>query len=275
MHARDLVELAALLTTQGPALVARGMCIPAGALQQYWAASRARLDHWSKRLKVLGRSKPAGEKVKFPHVRAVIEEILLSEVLARVWTAVLHAYDDARQVREAEPIARAALLGHLDIRNRALAMLVASTVVTAEDAAALNRLRRRVERWTDCLLGFLMLHADVVHLAVDAERVRDFADDMRHQMQQKGADQVMPLTLAALKNAFQVGVHERPISAEYNQRLASMILACLPPDAFEATDVFPSLWVVRLMNITNEAQGMIEELLAEGSSSATKCLPRR
>ena len=78
-------------------------------------------------------------------VRPVLEEILVSEVALRVWTAVLYAYDRRRQTHDAEPIARSVLLGHLEVRARALALLIHSPCLPAEDAVRLNRLRRRAE----------------------------------------------------------------------------------------------------------------------------------
>lgn len=263
MHARDLVELAALVTSQGPRLVSSGAIIPDGLIQRYWAASRTRLDYWGKRLKTLTRSSSSGDKLNLLSAGATIEEIVLSEALARTWTAVLHLYDDALGVRDAEPIARAALLGHLDIRNRALAMLVDNAAVNTETAVALNRLRRRVERWIDCLLGFLMQHGDVTHLAIEADRARDFAEDLQHQLARPGGSQVWPLTVAALRNAFQVGVHGNAVSPEHNQRLAETVISCLPADAFDVMDGYRSLWLVRLMNTANSAHGMVQSLLAE------------
>ena len=51
MHARELVELAALVSTHGPALVNSQQPIPAGSIEQYWTASKIRLDSWAWSLK--------------------------------------------------------------------------------------------------------------------------------------------------------------------------------------------------------------------------------
>ena len=52
-------------------------------------------------------------------LRGVLEEILVSEVLTRVWTAVLCAHDACRGAEEAGPAARSVLLGHIEARHRA------------------------------------------------------------------------------------------------------------------------------------------------------------
>ena len=114
-------------------------------------------------------------------IRQLLEEILLAELALRTWTAVLYAYDRRRNSDEAEPIARSILLGHLDVRQRALALLIHCPLIAASEAVELNRLRRRAERWTDLLLGYLGQHYPVRELAFDADRCSEFAADLRQQ----------------------------------------------------------------------------------------------
>ncbi len=51
MHARELAELAALISTHGPVFVRSGLPIPERNIEEYWVASKCRLDRWGRTLK--------------------------------------------------------------------------------------------------------------------------------------------------------------------------------------------------------------------------------
>ncbi|HEY8368605.1 MAG TPA: hypothetical protein VIM86_04745, partial [Thermodesulfobacteriota bacterium] len=53
----------------------------------------------------------------------------------------------------------------------------------------------------------------------------------------------------------------RSPNADLNERIAAGILACFPPELFDSTGLFHSLWMVRLRYATEEAEGMLEELI--------------
>jgi hypothetical protein len=275
MHARDLVELAAIVSAPGPVLVHGTRQLSATAIEQYWTASKCRLDRWGRSLKgitrgaddargpgraagIAGRSPAPG----WPRVRGTLEEILTGEVLTRVWAAVLSAYDRHHGSDDAAAVARSVLTGHLEARHRVLTLLVSSPVIEAEGAVKLNHLRRRSERWTDLLVGYLAGREDVSQFAVDPARARDFAEDLRHRGKAKGGRYAWPLLLSSLRAAFQQGLSPVSPNADLNAEIASSILACFQPDLFDSTGLFRSLWLTRLANVTEDAQGMVEDLLA-------------
>ena len=51
MHARELIELAALVSAHGPVLVQSGERISSEGVEQYWTTSKVRLDRWGRSLK--------------------------------------------------------------------------------------------------------------------------------------------------------------------------------------------------------------------------------
>lgn len=264
MHARDLVELAALVSAHGPALVESGQAIPVESIEQYWTTSKVRLDRWAWRLKSFAGRADAGvprRPVQWPETRGVLEEILTSEMLTRVWTAVLCAYDRRRHADEAEPAARSVLIGHMEARHRVLTLMVRGPGLDAEAAVKLNHLRRRAERWTDVLVGHLLGIHDVSEFAFDPQRAKDFGDDLRHRGRLQGGRQVWPLVLASLRAAFQRGLSPASPDSDLNARIAAAILSCFPSDLFDSTGLMRSLWLVRLTNVADDTQGMINELL--------------
>ena len=126
----------------------------------------------------------------------------------------------------------------------------------------LNHLRRRAERWTDLLVGYLAGLDDV--------------SDMRHRPrsgQGLRAGPAVPVRpagratgLAAgaglARAAFRQGLAPVSPNADLNARIASSILSCFPAELFDSTGLFRSLWLMRLYNVTSDVQGMIEDLLS-------------
>jgi hypothetical protein len=174
---------------------------------------------------------------------------------------VLYAYDRRRKTDEAEPIARSILLAHLDVRQRALALLIHCPHIAAEEAVQLNRLRRRAERWTDLLLGYVGQHYAVSELAFDPQRCAEFSADLRHEQRKAASEQAWRLALASLRVAFRTDNSQPGPNADVNRDIAGSILACFPGELFNATGELPSLWLVRLSHAVSDAQGLVDELL--------------
>lgn len=264
MHARDLVELAAIVSAHGPVLIRSGEPIPANSIEQYWTTSKVRLDRWAWRLKRFADPVDVESRRRtepWPLVRGVFEEILTGELLTRVWTAVLCAYDRRRGTDGAEPAARSVMIGHMEARHRVLTLMVRGRDIDADAAMKLNRLRQRVERWTDLLLGHLVNLHNIGEFTFDPRRAADFADDLRQRNGLPGGRQVWPLVLASLRAAFRQGLSDETPNADLNARIAASVLSCFPTDLFDSTGLLRSLWLMRLTNIAEDTQGRIDDLL--------------
>ena len=278
MHARDSLEVAALVVLHGPALISSQTRISPTAIEQYWTASKSRLDRWAGALKSFGSSEASdgrSDDERWNHLRPVLEEILIAEILTRVWTALLSAHDRRHQLSNTEPIGRSVMLGHLEARQRVLGLLVSSVEVNTRHGLVVERLRRQAERWTDLLLGHLLTLEDVGEFAIDADRAREFSEDLRHQARQGNAQSGWALTLVSLRGAFRQGLSGGSPNPDLNSRIASSVLACFPSELFDSTGVFQSLWLLRLTSYANDAQGMIQELLCSDDSADRTCRPNR
>jgi len=269
MHARELVELASILSAQGPMLIRSTPQLSSHGVQQYWTASKCRLDRWARNLKSFAADASQGDatatRVQWPFVRGVLEEILTGEVLTRVWTAVLCLYDRQHGGNELESLARSIMIGHLEARHRVLMLLVRGPGVDAEGAVKLNHLRRRAERWTDLLVGYLARYGDVAEFAIDVDRAVEFSQDLEFQSDRQGGRQAWPLLQASLRAAFQRGLATVSPNEDLNAQIASAILSCFPSDLFDSTGLFRSLWLHRMSNVTSDVQGMIDTLVGSGS----------
>ena len=122
----------------------------------------------------------------------------------------------------------------------------------------LNHLRRRAERWTDLLVGYLARHGDVAEFAFDVDRAVEFSRDLEFQTDRTGGRQAWPLLQASLRAAFQRGLAPVSPNEDLNAQIASAILSCFPADLFDSTGLFRSLWLHRMSNVTSDVQGMID-----------------
>ena len=273
MHTRELIDLAAIVSVHGPVLIRDADAISETSIKAYWTASKCRLDRWGRTLKdltvELANSQPTSSCRASQQVRGVLEEILIGEVLTRVWTAVMCAYDRHRGTDLMEPVARSILIGHLEARHRVLTLLVNGSRIDAEQAVKLNRLRKRTERWTDMLVGYLAGLHDISEFAIDPDRAQEFAEDISHQSRLPGGRHAWPLIQAALRAGFSTGLAQASPNADLNQEIAAAILSCMPPGLFEGTGLFRSIWMTRLTNVTNDAQGMIDQLIQSPEAPRT------
>lgn len=269
MHARELVEFAALLASNGPAIIGHAVRLSDTGLEQYWSASRCRHERWSRSLKTfsydLQFAKAKELAARWADFRNVLEEILTSEVLTRIWGAVCCGYERRRGLDEASPLVRNVIAGHLEARNRALNLMVYGRGLRVEEAVLLNRMRRRNERWNDMLLGYLQKSAEVGEFAFSTARVKEFAADAQASIHPETA---WSLLLASLRIAYQRHMCPSSPNEDLNRRVAAGILACLPGELFESTGTIKSLWLLRMQHAATDTQGMIDQLIALDNTPA-------
>jgi hypothetical protein len=244
-------------------------------VEQYWVASRSRHDRWQQAMKSYSRCSASDALQQWRDIRSTIEEILASELLTRTWAAVACAYDRAHGTDALVPLVKSVLIGHLEARNRALHIMLRGHGFVVEEGVVLNRLRRQTERWTDMLLGYLGPDADISEFAFDIERARDFAVDVRQEHADPSATQAWRLAFASLRAAFQSGLSDVSPNADLNQRIAGSILACFRRELFDAHGLFKSHWLLRLSQVADDTQVLLDDLLClEGAPARRNSLRR-
>ena len=268
MHASKLVELAAHLATHGAWLLRGSGHASTTSIHQYWMNSRCRFDRWARSMKRHQEKLeaiPAGSHKIPPHspgIRGVIEEVFTGEVLARVWTGIAAAADHNRGERVLEPTARSVLVTHLEARHRALKLLVHPLAFTTDETIQLNSLRRRSERWTDLLIGHLLVWEEIDDVSSDPDRARDFADDLRRDQRTESGRHSWPIVLASVRAAFHQGLTHPSPNADLNAKIGGAVLACIPAEMVDSTNLVQSLWQIRLNNYAADAQGLVDELIS-------------
>jgi hypothetical protein len=264
MHSRELAELAALVAIHAPVLIEGRGGIPPECNQEYWVGSKCRLDRWGRLLRKIQAAAgqlPPEPTLAWPRVRPVLEEILTSEILTRIWTAISVAYDALSGTDELTPVAMNVFTGHLDARARVLALISDGRAIALPEGVQLNHLRRRCERWTDMLLGHFSRHVDISDFAFELDRAHDFADDVDQESAHVEQRFTCRLVLTSLRAAFAYGLADQPANADLNRRIGSAAINAFRETIAESTGLVKSLWLDRLSQTASDTQAMIDELL--------------
>lgn len=263
MQIPDIIDLSALVAEQGPRLILGDRPAEVEPLNAYWVAARARSNVWSAELR--GHAEPG--PVRWTQLRALVEEILAAEVLARVWTAVVSAWDERLGVADAAPVVRNVLHAHLEVRHRALTLVLHGRGIRARDAAELNVLRRRAERWCDLLIGYVAVEHDVLSLAPDPERAAEFASDLNQRGGWRAGGQAWRLLKSSLLHGFGQSLSSRSRHTELNRRVGAAVIACFDGDLLQGHAWRPWLWMSTLEQTVEDTQALLDELRSEAAET--------
>jgi len=267
MYAGELVELAALLAINASGVMRRVERWSGSGLRQYWLASKSRQERWNWAFKQCSQPPPKRKSTQQREhdltgpgsvLRPLLEEILISEILTRVWTAICCGCEQQRQLEEATPLVRNVFGSHLEARHRSLNSLVSGDHLDADTTAALDRLRRRVEGWNDLLLGYVAESCDVDEFAFSPARTRDFSHDAEDASDRA---QIWSLLMTSLRNTFRSGMAQPTRNHALNLRIAAGIVSSLPGDLVDSTGLMRSLWPLRMQHVAQDAARLIEQLL--------------
>jgi hypothetical protein len=266
MHARELAEFAVQLATEGRGIIRAANEIDQKGIEEYWVASRCRLDRWSNTLSQystrIQEPETADTTKLWPAIRPTLEEILVSEVLTRIWTVVVIGHDRSRGTSEFEPVARSIMTGQLEARHRTLHLMLRGQGFAVEEAVALNRLRRQCERWNDMLLSTLRDELDVTEFAFDMSRVCEVACELKGGSRYGVSQPAWKALLASLRVSFLSVAKEGAANADLNQQVASGIMSCFPAGVFDSLGIFRPSWLVRMYSVTSETQGILDDVLS-------------
>ena len=235
MHAKQMAEIGGWLSICSEVFTRGGQPANANSAMRYWAASKCRLQRWQAALKVFEDdfANPCEMHDPWHAIEIVVQEILISDVLTRVWTAVLVQHDRALEHNEMQSIGHSVFIGHLEARNRALRLMIHNRPHNQRAYDRLDELRRRMERWIDLLLSRVSDLELAIQFGFDEHRVRDFAAD-RHLENHERREQVQKLLLASLISSLKRGVKQWTANPDLNREIAAGVLACFPGDRFDS-----------------------------------------
>ncbi|WP_417736729.1 hypothetical protein [Rosistilla oblonga] len=272
MHAAMLAELASSLALHGPSLLADGASIPPAALQDYWVVSRNRSTRWHQTLAMHRQLDRSGDRIGLQawweqHL-PTLEEILVSEILTRVYAALGHGLDAKHAEPEIYPVVHSVHISHLEARNRVLGLMVAQRGGSSQTTARLNQLRKSVERWTDVLVAQIAaVNPDAARYGIVLERTLEFADEAADQAGAVRQTHRRLLT-ATLRSSLLRQMHATAANPDENGKISDAVLVCIRPDMFDSLGTLQSLWLHRLKHSAEQTDSVLTQLLAPNLATA-------
>jgi hypothetical protein len=251
MHCIELAELAAHLAYRTPIAFVLRASIAETPLTQYWIQSRQRLEHWHRGLSEYSLLESAGRPLAMQawwnDYEPMLEEIVVTDVLTRIFAALGMGIDTVTDQREVEPITHSVFLSHLEARNRVLQLLLFGRGGSVDQSMRLNRLRRACERWTDRLLApITVLNHKATAYAFDGQRSLAYAQEWREEPSDESKRMAAWLGQAALQATLHSRTSSRVFLPESNRAVVHAVIACLPHEYFDSYGLLKSPTLAKL-----------------------------
>lgn len=269
MHASRLVELASAAASFHHALLSQPIEANDWAANQFWVVSRGRINEWSQLLKQCQRIREQPNGLFQPRsfwrsTAPTLEEVFLSEVCTRVWCATLAIVDKRDLHGELAPVARSVFIATLEVRRRALRLLLFARGLPGIETASLNSLRHQCEVWTDGLLAQLSSVRLAQQFGFDKRRIRRSADSIRGK-----SARIATSSRAALQTSMRYGLATRrpatPVCPEHNCEFATYLLACFPSSGFDGSGIPSPFWAVDSFQSDLLSVEILEDLCGNSS----------
>lgn len=261
MHARQLAVLAHWTAFHSTVLSHGRDEIDALVASHYWAASKARAQRWMRALNMFENDLQAEDPGHnpWPAIEIVVHEILVAELLTRVWGAAMLALDRRAGTDEMKLIVQSVQLAQTEARNRAMRLILAARGKDETAYDRMNGLRIKVERWTDFLLGQMPDVAITVRFAFDAARVRDFAIEQHHSSNEVRR-RSQSIFLASFAADLKRHMTPFPANPALNAQIASGVMACFPADRFDSAGLPKSLRQMWIEKSGTDSQMLVDYL---------------
>jgi hypothetical protein len=263
MHSSRLAELASWVAVNSGSLVYGSQDQPILVASSYWMTSKRRIQHWITALKMFEKDVHEHDENHDPWaaLEIVIQEIFQSEILTRVWSATVLCHDWYRRSDELSGLAHSVHLSHLEVKNRALRIMLACDDIDELAIERLNALRRRTERWTDVFLGQLPFGNIAAQFAFDKKRVTDFQAEKSESVEDQNQTRrkVLQASFATDLIRNQSSYSANP---ELNQQIAGGVLACFPSDRFDSIGLPKSIKMAWLEKSHHDTQMLVDRLIS-------------
>lgn len=261
MHAKQQSEIAAWLALNSSAIIHGSQKVEALVAASFWSDSKSRLARWASALKTFDHDvrNPDQSHNPWPAIGIVVEEVIVSEMLTRIWGAMLVSLDETAGRKELSALAHSVFIGHLEARNRTMRLMLAGRAANEQLFDRINQLRRSVEKWTDLFLSWLPNQRAARKFAFDPARFDDYAGEHDHYTDQQMLTRHQVL-IRSMANMLTTLTGSWSANPEMNQRIVNGILACIDRDAFDAEGLPRNLRSIWLERSHTDAQVLVRQL---------------
>jgi hypothetical protein len=261
MHFRQLAEIGSWVATNAGTLIYGSQDQPMLVATNYWMSSKLRMQRWITALKTFEQDLQTADGHDYwPALQIVAQEIVVSELLTRVWSATVLTHDWYHKSDELFGLAHSIHLSHLEAKNRTIRVMLSGRASNEAAFERLNALRRRIERWTDLFLGQLPHGEPASAFGYDRNRVKDFYSEQRaalgpeYQARQK-------VLLASFSADLLRDLVPFAANPDLNREIASGILACYPCDRFDSSGCPNSTGLIWMEKAHHDAQCLVDSLV--------------
>ena len=261
MHARELSELAGWAAFSSSKMVFGTQAQVVFATNKYWTNTKCRHQRWMTVLKMFEMDLDDGsnDHDPIPAMEIVIQEVILSEMLSRVWSATLLAHDRYHKTDELSGVAHSIHVSQIEAKNRCLRLLLRSDLQDNPVVRRCNQLRNKIERWTDMLLGEIPDEEAATIFAFEPSRVKDFIRE-NSEASETACNTRQALYSAALTKDLKEATSSYIANPSFNKKIAAGILACFPADRFDSTGLPKSVQVLWIENSSDDTQLLLDGL---------------
>lgn len=233
-----LVEVTALVSAHSKLLIEQPEQISNVLLGDYYVQCRNRFNRWMRDLNDLDNGVSISDPLhlfgltpRVPPSLSIAEQVLINDLLNRVWTVILVACDVHREENRIQPLAHNVYRSHMAVRHKALGICMEDKSLSPEQLLHVDKLRAASERWADLLNCSLMAQYDLWDYAFDRTRAQEFFQDrFRNERLSSENSQVWSLILAGLRHSFpdQEGLAS-PLHDD-DRMITRSIVECFPSD---------------------------------------------
>jgi hypothetical protein len=254
---RQIAETAAFASARSMLLIESRAGISDACLHNYWKCCRGRLIDWLHVLDELESQASladgeAEHRELWNLAVPVLSEIFVSDLLTRVWATVLSAADLHRGQERAAPIVRHTFKGQVEARHRASQLILSG---------------RKCERWSDLLIGHLVLNYQLDEFAFESHRSLEFGQSQVREILRATDEPAWEFVIAGIRLSFQDESQAAPSDA-WNRGIVRAVLSSFPADCFEEAGTFRSIRRVRI-----ERSGEVSDQVADSASSPNPSEP--
>lgn len=273
---RQIAETAAFASAKSTFLIESTATISDQHLHDYWKCCRGRTMDWLRNLDNFiseASVTPPEDHVRiWKSAEPLIAEVFVTEILTRVWATILTAADLHRKDAVGGPVARHTLKGHTEARNRALTLMATSLQVPISKMSHVDRLRRKSERWSDLLIGHLVLNYQLDKFAFESTRSLEFGQSQVKEIIAATDEPVWEFVLAGVRLAFSSVDSVVAPSDVWNRGAIRSVLGSFPADSFDGTGTFKSVQRIRIERPQSDSDRVSDALMQtlDGNGQAAK-----
>ena len=268
MHAKELSSLASWAAFNSRNMIYGVQPQLIFATNKYWTNAKCRHQRWMMVLKMfeLDLEEPLDDHDPLPAMEIVIEEIFLTEMLSRVWSAILVAHDRYHKTDELAGVAHSVHISHIEAKNRCMRLLLREELQDHPIVVRCNQMRKKIERWTDMLLGEVPDLDAASTFAFEAKRVEDFVRERLDSSEDSRKTRELFYSMALAKD-LQRATSGCSANPEINRKVAAGVLACFPANRFDSAGLPKSVQALWIENVSEDTQMLINGLYDMDSHS--------